>query len=97
MKINVVKAEGTKNHFLIIKENLKNKDLNRIFKKAMSVTNYTRIDGFLVLSPSKKADFKMDYYNNERTHQGKRCKGKTPMQTLLEGKQIWMDKFVDQI
>ena len=42
-------------------------------------------------------DIWMDYYNNERTHQGKRCKGKTPMQTLLEGKQIWMDKFVNQI
>ena len=65
MKINVVKAEGTKNHFLIIKENLKNKDLKRIFKKSISTTNYTRIDGFLVLSSSKKADFKMDYYNND--------------------------------
>ena len=37
------------------------------------------------------------YYNMERTHQGKRCKGRTPMQTLLEGKEIWKDKFVDQI
>lgn len=42
-------------------------------------------------------DIWMDYYNNERTHQGKRCKGKTPMQTLLDGKQIWMEKFVNQI
>ena len=37
------------------------------------------------------------YYNNERTHQGKRCNGRTPMQTLNDGKQIWQDTFVDQI
>lgn len=39
----------------------------------------------------------LHYYNNERTHQGKRCKGRTPMQTLIDGKTIWQDKFVDQI
>ncbi len=32
------------------------------------------------------------YYNNERTHQGKMCCGRTPMQTLMEGKQIWKEK-----
>ena len=39
----------------------------------------------------------INYYNTERTHQGKRCKGKTPMQTLLDGKLKWHEKFVDQI
>lgn len=39
----------------------------------------------------------LKYYNTERTHQGKICNGKTPMQTLIEGKQIWKDKFIDQI
>lgn len=34
------------------------------------------------------------YYNNERTHQGKMCCGRTPMQTLEDGKQIWKEKFV---
>lgn len=37
------------------------------------------------------------HYNNERTHQGKRCKGRNPMQTLLDGKQNWQEKFIDQI
>jgi hypothetical protein len=32
------------------------------------------------------------YYNNERTQQGKWVVG-TPMQTLLDGKQIWREKF----
>jgi transposase InsO family protein len=36
----------------------------------------------------------LDYYNNERTHQGKMCCGRTPMQTLEDGKQIWKEKFV---
>ena len=34
-------------------------------------------------------------YNNERTHQGKRCDGKTPMATLLDGKRIWQEKCVN--
>jgi len=33
------------------------------------------------------------YYNNERTHQGKMCCGRTPMQTLLDGKEAWHDKI----
>ncbi|MEX2964199.1 IS481 family transposase [Microbulbifer sp. TYP-18] len=35
------------------------------------------------------------YYNNDRTHQGKKCCGRTPMQTLEDGKKIWMEKFVN--
>ena len=31
-------------------------------------------------------------YNTERTHQGKMCCGRTPMQTLIDGKTIWMEK-----
>jgi transposase InsO family protein len=33
-------------------------------------------------------------YNNERTHQGKMCCGRTPMATWEDGKQIWREKFV---
>ncbi|HAU1839049.1 TPA: IS481 family transposase, partial [Legionella pneumophila] len=39
----------------------------------------------------KDLDEWMDYYNNQRTHQGKMCCGRTPMQTLIEDKQIWME------
>jgi len=34
----------------------------------------------------------LQYYNNERTHQGKMCCGRTPMQTLVDGKQLWKEK-----
>jgi transposase InsO family protein len=33
------------------------------------------------------------YYNNDRTHQGKMCCGRTPMQTLIDGKEAWQDKI----
>jgi len=35
-------------------------------------------------------------YNNERTHQGKRCKGKTPMVTFAEGKKIFNEKDIEK-
>ena len=37
----------------------------------------------------------VDYYNNERNHQRKQCSGRTPMETLLDGKRIWKEKFVN--
>jgi hypothetical protein len=36
----------------------------------------------------------LEYYNNERTHQGKMCCGRTPLQTLEDGKPIWKEKFI---
>ena len=35
----------------------------------------------------------MVYYNSARTHQGKMCCGKTPMQTLIDAKEVWDDKI----
>jgi len=40
----------------------------------------------------KDLDSFMDHYNNERTHQGKRCRGKTPMQTFLDGLHLAREK-----
>jgi hypothetical protein len=40
----------------------------------------------------KDLDDWLNYYNNERTHQGKICSGKTPMETLIDGKQVWTEK-----
>jgi len=37
-------------------------------------------------------DVWVDEYNTERTHQGKMCCGRTPMQTLMDGKAIWKEK-----
>lgn len=40
----------------------------------------------------KDLDDWVDCYNHHRTHQGKMCCGRTPMQTLLDGKKIWQEK-----
>ncbi|WP_375748092.1 IS481 family transposase [Vibrio sp. HN007] len=45
----------------------------------------------------KDLDEWIDYYNNHRTHQGKMCCGRTPMETLLDGKSIWAEKNLAQI
>lgn len=37
------------------------------------------------------------HYNNERTHQGKMCNGRTPVETLLDGKRIWAEKNSSQM
>jgi transposase InsO family protein len=34
------------------------------------------------------------HYNNERTHQGKRCQGRTPMQTFMDGMEVAKEKKV---
>ncbi|WGM03260.1 IS481 family transposase [Arsenophonus nasoniae] len=39
----------------------------------------------------------LEEYNNQRTHQGKMCCGRTPMATLHDGKQIWREKDLNQI
>lgn len=43
-------------------------------------------------SLQRDLDAWMHYYNHERTHQGKMCCGRTPMETLEDGKQIWQEK-----
>jgi transposase InsO family protein len=43
----------------------------------------------------KDLDEWLQYYNNERTHQGKMCCGRTPIQTLMDSKTIWMEKFIN--
>jgi transposase InsO family protein len=44
----------------------------------------------------KDLDEWIDYYNQNRTHQGKMCCGRTPMQTLIDGKEVWIEK-VDRL
>ncbi len=40
----------------------------------------------------KHLDEWLEYYNNDRTHQGKMCCGRTPMATLQDGKTTWKEK-----
>jgi hypothetical protein len=45
----------------------------------------------------KDLDEWIETYNNERTHMGKMCCGRTPMETLLDRKSVWADKNLAQI
>ncbi len=42
-------------------------------------------------------DLWMDYYNNQRTHSGKYCFGKTPMETFNESLTLARHKMLDQL
>ena len=39
----------------------------------------------------------MDYYNNERTNQGRYCQGRTPFQTFLEGLEVYQQYVYEKL
>jgi len=62
--------------------------LNEFYQVAFRRKIYRSLDEMQV-----DLDDWLRYYNEERTHQGKMCCGRTPMQTLIEGKEVWRDKI----
>lgn len=63
--------------------------LNEFYQVAFRKNWYQTIE-----SLQKDLDEWMQYYNNERTHQGKMCCGRTPMETLEDGKLICQEKII---
>ena len=61
--------------------------LEEFYQIAFRKKIYTTLDEL-----QKDLDDWVYYYNNHRTHQGKMCCGRTPMQTLLDGKRICQEK-----
>lgn len=45
----------------------------------------------------KDLDQWLSYYNNDRTHSGKYCFGKTPMQTFIDSKHLAQEKRIDEL
>ncbi len=45
----------------------------------------------------KDLDEWVEYYNNHRTHQGKKCYRRKSLETLLGGQSIWTKKNLTQI
>ncbi|MGYP001563220393 len=64
------------------------------FKIMHHTATYRYCSNFNAGALQKDLDEWINYYNNERTHQGKMCCGRTPMDTLLDGKRIWQEKFI---
>jgi transposase InsO family protein len=61
--------------------------LNEFYQITFRKKIYTTLDEL-----QKDLDDWLYYYNHERTHQGKMCCGRTPIETLLDGKRIWKEK-----
>ena len=43
----------------------------------------------------KDLDEWLQQYNNDRTHQGKMCNGRTPMETFIDGKTVCQEKWIN--
>jgi transposase InsO family protein len=61
--------------------------LDEFYKIAFRKKIYNSLDEI-----QKDLDDWIYHYNHERTHQGKICCGRTPMQTFLDGKLVWNEK-----
>lgn len=61
--------------------------LNEFYQIAFRKKVYTTLDDL-----QKDLDDWLHYYNHERTHQGKMCCGRTPMDTFIDGRKIWQEK-----
>ncbi len=63
--------------------------LNEFYQVAFRKKIYTTLEDL-----QHDLDAWIAHYNNERTHQGKMCCGRTPMATFEDGKRIYRDKQI---
>ena len=63
--------------------------LNEFYQSALRRKIYKTVDEL-----QADLDDWIEYYNNDRTHQGKMCCGRTPMETFTDGKKIWQEKLI---
>ena len=63
--------------------------LNEFYQTAFRRKIYKTVDEL-----QADLDEWIEYYNNDRTHQGKMCCGRTPMETFIDGKKIWQEKLI---
>jgi transposase InsO family protein len=61
--------------------------LNEFYQITFRKKHYSTMEAL-----QKDLDDWIKSYNNDRTHQGEMCCGRTPMETLLDGKSIWAEK-----
>jgi len=64
--------------------------LNEFYQVAFRKKVYRSLDELQL-----DLDIWLREYNEERTHQGKHCCGRTPMQTFLDGKEMTLQKVVN--
>ena len=64
--------------------------LNEFYQTAFRKKIYSTLDELQI-----DLDNWIEYYNKQRTHQGKMCYGRTPWQTFLDGKEIVKEKIIN--
>lgn len=64
--------------------------LNEFYQVAFRKKLYRSLDELQL-----DLDIWLREYNEERTHQGKHCNGRTPMQTFLDGREMTLQKVVN--
>ena len=65
--------------------------LNEFYRIAFRKKIYSSLEAL-----QEDLDEYIDSYNNNRTHQGKRCLGRTPMQTFVDGKGLFAEKNLEK-
>ena len=65
--------------------------LNEFYRVTFRKKIYSDLDAL-----QQDLDQFIDEYNTVRTHQGKRCQGRTPMATFIDGKKIYDEKDLDE-
>jgi transposase InsO family protein len=65
--------------------------LNEFYQTTFRKKVYESIE-----SLQKDLDEWIEYYNKDRTHQGKMCHGRTPWQTFIDGKEIVKEKMISR-
>jgi transposase InsO family protein len=63
--------------------------LNEFYKVAFRKKIYDSLETL-----QRDLDEFIDYYNQDRTHQGKRCQGRTPLQTFLDSLSLAKEKLL---
>ena len=63
--------------------------LQEFYQVTFSKKIYANIDELQI-----DLDAWLAHYNHERTHQGKMCCGRTPMETFVDGKKVWQEKLI---
>ena len=66
--------------------------LNEFYRVTFRKKLYTELETL-----QQDLDEYMNEYNTDRTHQGKRCKGRTPMETFIEGIQLYNEKNIEKM
>ena len=66
--------------------------LNEFYKVAFRKKLYVDLESLQV-----DLDAYMDEYNEKRTHQGKRCQGRTPMDTFRDGIKLFKEKNLSEM